>query len=247
MNTSLPNNDVELHKAFGTILTIDSFSDYILHIARLIYKDELNQQNILEILKIHKIDRIEEIKEELLDLLIVYINLVLEDHIITEKEKHNVALLKRYFKIKEGDFYKFRYDEVEDAIQQQFERMYEDKTISQTEALHSVELQEIFDLSYDQLEELRENEIIKALLKGAEITELDTSKIPDFSKINYNYNKEHHEKQLKDRVWNRDNGLCKQCKIGNNLSVNYIIPLSKGGSKTASNMLLLCDSCKSNK
>ncbi len=94
MDSELPKDDLELHKAFEIILSIDTFSDYIIDISELIYKNELSRANISLVLQDHKINRIEEIKDELLDLLIVYINLILNDHIITENEKNNIKLLK---------------------------------------------------------------------------------------------------------------------------------------------------------
>lgn len=117
MSAAFSKNDLELHKAFGIILSIKSFSDYIIDIAELIYSKELNRENIQEVLDEHKIRKIEDIKEELLDLLIVYINLILNDHVISENEKFNIELLKKYFKIKEGDFYRLRYPEVKDILQ----------------------------------------------------------------------------------------------------------------------------------
>src|SRR5690554_2510926 len=114
MPTALPKNDLELHESFGIILSIRNFSDYIIDIAELIYNSELDREKIQEVLDEHKIKHIEDIKEELIDLLTIYINLILNDHIISSNEKINVELLKKYFKIKEGDFYTYRYQEIED-------------------------------------------------------------------------------------------------------------------------------------
>ncbi len=108
MSTFLPKDDLELHKTFGTILSIENFSDYINEITELIHTNELDRAHLDRILKEHHIKQIDEIKDELLDLLLVYINLILNDTIITENEAGNIRILKMVFKIKEGDFYNYR-------------------------------------------------------------------------------------------------------------------------------------------
>jgi len=58
------------------------------------------------------------------------------------------------------------------------------------------------------------------------------------------------KQEIKDKVWNRDNGKCVQCSTNENLEFDHIIPFSKGGPNTYKNLQLLCQSCnrkKSNK
>lgn len=55
---------------------------------------------------------------------------------------------------------------------------------------------------------------------------------------------------VKDKVWNRDQGRCIRCGSNQNLEFDHIIPLSKGGANTYRNIQLLCETCnkkKSNK
>ena len=89
-----------------------------------------------KVLAEHKIQKIQSIKKELLDLLIVYINLILKDRIITEEEKRSIELLKIYFKIREGDFKRLRLDAVEDTLSRQFQILYADNKIDSEEALY---------------------------------------------------------------------------------------------------------------
>ena len=49
--------------------------------------------------------------------------------------------------------------------------------------------------------------------------------------------------EVKQFVWNRDNGACVDCGSNLNLEFDHIIPVSKGGSNTARNIQLLCETC----
>jgi len=44
-------------------------------------------------------------------------------------------------------------------------------------------------------------------------------------------------------VWKRDGGKCVQCGSRSNLEYDHVIPVAKGGSNTARNIQLLCESC----
>jgi hypothetical protein len=48
-------------------------------------------------------------------------------------------------------------------------------------------------------------------------------------------------------VWQRDGGRCVKCGSQENLEFDHIIPVAKGGSNTARNIQLLCETCNRSK
>src|SRR6266516_7486590 len=126
MSTFLPKNDLQLKEAFGHIISREGFSDYIKKISELIHDNNLDKQNLDKVLNDHNIKQVEDIKEDILDMLLAYINFILEDNVITENEAANFKQLKRFFRIREGYFYNFRYSNIENILNRQFELIYAD-------------------------------------------------------------------------------------------------------------------------
>lgn len=247
MESQLLKDNTELQNAFGIIVSIDTFRDYIVDIAELIYNGELTKETLAIVLEEHEIVNILEIKEELLDLLIVYINLILNDHVITANEIRTIKILKTYFKIKEGDLNKYRPDSVEDTLSIEFERLYADNKINPDEALFSVDLQDLFDLSFDQFDAYKAKEVRAAMERGANITDFDIVKYPKVSVFNTEVAGRSISQEVMNNVWNRDGGKCVICGSSERLEYDHIIPFSKGGSNTFRNIQLLCESCNRKK
>lgn len=174
MNNLLLFRDSNFEIAFGKITQIKAFSPYLNEIVSAISNGDLNKTTLDKILTNNKIRDISDIKEETLDLLLFYISFILDDNVITEMESANLKTLKRIFKIHEGDFFKFRHNKIQEILNVQFKRIYEDDKIDNKEAILKVNLQELFDLSYDQFQELSKGEVIAALKRGANLNDLDT-------------------------------------------------------------------------
>ena len=48
-------------------------------------------------------------------------------------------------------------------------------------------------------------------------------------------------------VWNRDGGRCTRCHSNERLEFDHVIPVALGGSNTARNLQLLCETCNREK
>jgi len=91
-----------------------------------------------------------------------------------------------------------------------------------------------------QLERAQKIEQAKELLAREE----------NFETLGVSQNRERIPDDVKNFVWRRDEGKCVRCGSRENLEFDHIIPVSKGGSNTARNIQLLCETCnrkKSNK
>lgn len=244
METTPSSDDLELTEAFAIIESVPTLSPVIKQIVEELKENTLNQQRLQQILSDNGLDGTEDIKPDLIDLLLLYTNLVLNDHIITPKEYLNCKQLKILFRIREGDFYRLRYEEIKEVIYKQLERIYrDDNKIDEEEAIHKINLQGLFDLSYDQFLEFNEREIRIALEKGADIKDLDTVRYPLKISHNEEANGVNLFQEIKDVVWERDGGVCIQCKSNRDIGFYPIIPFEMGGSSTYRNMRLMCLSC----
>ncbi|WP_312922393.1 hypothetical protein [Empedobacter brevis] len=124
------------------------------------------------------IGNLNDIKFESLDLLISYADFILEDNVISDTEIQDFTFLKRIFKIKEGDFKKYKNLEMNEILKKEFIRIYSDNFVNEKEALLNLNLQSLFNLSYDEFEEIKKDEIIKSLIQGANPKDLDITKLP---------------------------------------------------------------------
>jgi len=112
-------------------------------------------------------------KIEFLQLIFEYIKFSLEDDVLTNDERDDIIYLKRLFKIQPGDFYVHNKWELEKVITYQLSKIYQDNYVTPEEALLKVDLQELFDLSFDQMNEYAKKEATASIKKGADAEDLD--------------------------------------------------------------------------
>jgi hypothetical protein len=89
------------------------------------------------------------------------------------EEKKVVGYFKRVFQIIPGDFIFHTKEQVENVIQFQLSKMYGDNYVTPEEALLKIDLQELFDLSFDQMNEYSKSEATVSLKQGADLQDLD--------------------------------------------------------------------------
>ena len=167
----------DTQKTFEEIANTEGIKPFVKEIALLVSEDNLTSESINAVLSQHNIRKIQNIKIELLDLLIKYANCILEDGIISDIEKKNFDFLKLFFRIKEGDFLKYKPLETQKILEKQLEKLYADDSIDMQEAEYNVLLQDIFGLSYAQFDTIKEKFVIQSIEHGADITNLDTANI----------------------------------------------------------------------
>ncbi len=66
-------------------------------------------------------------------------------------------------------------------------------------------------------------------------------------KIEGDYARQAIPSEVRREVWRRDHGKCVKCGSREKLEYDHIIPVAKGGSNTARNIELLCESCNRSK
>jgi hypothetical protein len=127
-----------------------------------------------EIIKEHNTNT-DSLRWEALDVIIDFIELILEDNTLSKEEMNTLRIMKMYFRVQENDFLKqHKENQIEHILRRQLELIYQDKQVDSHESLMKVELQELFGLSYDQFLFFERKAVEQALKNGAKINDLDT-------------------------------------------------------------------------
>jgi hypothetical protein len=112
-------------------------------------------------------------KIDFLNITLEYIKIILENNAINEEALENVRFFKLLFRINSSDFYLHKKFEIEQIIKYQLAKFYSDNKISPQEAFLKTEIQELFDLSFDQMNEYAKDEAITLFKRGINPLDLD--------------------------------------------------------------------------
>lgn len=161
-------------QGISAIIDSGKYSQVMNGALRLIIEDKMNSIELNKYLSERGTD-FNRLKEEALNVVIDYANICLEDNALSEKEMEQIGLLKLFFRIKEGDFYKFgKEKEVKQVLSIQLRKMYNDDFINKDEALMKNDLQSLFGLSYDEFLIIVNAIAEESLQRGGNLKDLDT-------------------------------------------------------------------------
>jgi hypothetical protein len=130
-------------------------SSYLRDIVQLIIDGNLSRETMNNVISSHGLGDKKFVKTDLIDVILAYVSLVLEDHLITRNEYHNVIMLKKCFGIREGELLKYREREVKALLEQEFRQIHADNVVTPEEELHDFEIQDMFDIGYDGYERIK--------------------------------------------------------------------------------------------
>lgn len=112
-------------------------------------------------------------KVDYLHFIFEYIRLSLEDNVLTTEEKEVITYFKKVFDIQPGDFKQHCNPQIRSVLETQFARIYDDNCITAAESLLKDDLQQLFDLSFDEINHYSQSEAITSLKLGADLKNLD--------------------------------------------------------------------------
>lgn len=141
---------------------------------RVLSKGDTSLLLLKEILKEYHITA-DNLRWEAVDVIIDYVELILDDNTISSEEMNTLRMMKMFFHVQEGDFLKqHKEKQIEHILCRQLCLIYQDNKVDKDESLMKVDLQELFGLSYDQFLKFERKAIEQALKNGADIKNLDT-------------------------------------------------------------------------
>ena len=165
-------NYQNLVSAFTQINARLSLPEYLKVICDTIANENINKEKIDKILLHYQVNR-SVATVDFLHVIFAYLKIALEDQKLTDEEKNNIKFLKTLFQIQPGDFYLHNKLDIEKTIMDQLSQIYEDDFITEAEAELKSGIQEIFDLTYDQMNDYSKVKAAVSIQKGVDPKDLD--------------------------------------------------------------------------
>ena len=165
---------INLYDAICQLTERKQYPTTIQDVFKIILMQDAPSIRLFEYMEENKISS-EEIKGQIIDVILDYAELILEDDILTKTEINNIHALRKFFFIEDGEFIEYgKRDRVEAILIEQLEKLYADKKIDKEEMLHKSELQGLFGLGYDDYLDIVNKVAIEAYSRGADLKDLDT-------------------------------------------------------------------------
>lgn len=165
-------NSKKFKLAFEEIQDLVELPEYLKMICSTLVLGQSNTQTIKTILTDYNV-HYSIAKVDFLHLIFEYIKFSLNDSVLTEEEREPIIYLKRLFQIQPGDFYTHNKLQLENLINYQLSKIYEDNFVTPEEAMLKVGIQELFDLSFDQMNEYAKKAASASIKNGTDPKDLD--------------------------------------------------------------------------
>lgn len=116
----------------------------------------LDRASFDHIVYVHQLEDSKSFRIALLDLVLHYVRQALSDHALSEEEIAELGRLRAIFRIREGEFWALRRNDVGRILETEVHRILSDEVSDVAELLHQEALQGVLGLGYDQFIELTE-------------------------------------------------------------------------------------------
>jgi hypothetical protein len=159
----------------------------------------------------------------------------------SKEQDNEIEEIVKY--ITDSDITSVRTNVIQKEVIDTLKKMYQDG-LKKGQNPHDI-IEEIADFNLTYLDYIHELEMVIIKLREYPFT-TDTyfdDEETDVEKIR----RPSIPQNIKDKVWNRDDGKCVQCGSNENIEFDHIIPFSKGGSSTYRNLQILCEKCNRSK
>ena len=142
--------DYSLQSAFLHYLEVEKPEGFEKSIVEFIVAGNLSRKSFDEFLEKQGFGNTHKLKEVFLDIVLSYAKICVQDHELTDDEQNNLLLLNILFRIKEGDFLKFRDRVVQYILSTQLSQMLQNRFLLKKEEILLANLQRVFSLSTNQ-------------------------------------------------------------------------------------------------
>ena len=154
-----------LREALGVYGEAPHLQEVTREVLTLAASGDLTRDAALELARANRPERGYE--GELVDAVLNIIEEALRDHHLTADERIEIRVIRHQLGLSEGALLLHRRERIADLLIREMKRLLADKKVDAAEALYQVDLQEIFDLSYDEycaMTKSAADEIISALV-----------------------------------------------------------------------------------